>query len=627
MRKLICLLLFCLANGLRAQTPPAVIPFPVGYEYTLGAPVTDMKQFRKIYYSTAFKEEALLLQSWLQQHKIKTDLQELTPDAYPKGAGIILQHTADVNDGESYGLEILASEIRLRAGTATGIFYGIQTLQQLAVGNRLPLCSMEDRPAFSWRGYMVDVGRNYQSVPLLKQQIDMMAHYKLNVFQFHFTEDIAWRWEVPGFPQLTADSTMIRDKGKYYTNDDIRELMQYCAARHILFVPEIDMPGHSAAFKRAMGVDMQSDSGMLLLKQVVGIFLDTFKVQYLHVGGDEVKIIKKDFLPEMICYIESKGVTTLGWDPGGNIPATTIHQLWMRDGAVKRDVRYLDSRHLYLNHMDPLESVMTIWQRRICDTVKGNNNRLGAVLCLWNDRRVAAEADLLRMNPVYPAMMAFAERSWRGGGEPGWRTNIERKDLAGFKEFEVRLLKHQQRYFKKIPFPYSRQSDMQWDITTSAGDTAKAIGGTVVLRHFWAPLVQGVLPDPHDSTTVYATTKLYFSKDTIVPVWIGFYNLSRSTASNTPAAGTWDNKGSSVTVNGRVIAPPRWQYAGRKGNSEEPLADEGYEYRAPTNIYFKKGMNTVKITAPVQAFTSADWNNPVKWMFTFLPLTKIVNND
>ena len=106
-------------------------------------------------------------------------------------------------------------------------------------------------------------------MPLLKQQIDVMAMYKLNIFHFHPTEDIAWRIAIKKYPQLTAPEHMQRNKGMYYTEAEIKELIAYCKERYITFVPEIDMPGHSAAFKRAMKVDMQSDSGMVYVKNIL----------------------------------------------------------------------------------------------------------------------------------------------------------------------------------------------------------------------------------------------------------------------------------------------------------------------------------------------------------------------
>ncbi|HMF70775.1 MAG TPA: family 20 glycosylhydrolase, partial [Flavitalea sp.] len=112
---------------------------------------------------------------------------------------------AERNAEEAYQLKVNVDGIIIRANTTKGIFYGIQTLLQLITDKGLVKgCEITDYPAFQWRGYMVDVGRNYQSPAQLKQQIDMMARYKLNIFHFHLTEDVAWRLQVGKYPQLTA---------------------------------------------------------------------------------------------------------------------------------------------------------------------------------------------------------------------------------------------------------------------------------------------------------------------------------------------------------------------------------------------------------------------------------------
>ncbi|WP_312135140.1 hypothetical protein [Sphingobacterium sp.] len=95
--------------------------------------------------------------------------------------------------------------------------------------------------------------------------------------------------------------------------------------------------------------------------------------------------------------------------------------------------------------------------------------------------------------------------------------------------------------------------------------------------------------------------------------------MSRSYASDTPQEGTWDDLYSRLWVNGKVIPPPAWAHSGRKGNLESPLADEGYSYREPTEISLKVGWNTVLIKLPIGNFNGKDWQNPTKWMFTFIP--------
>lgn len=547
---------------------------------------------------------------------------------------------------EAYKLVVSSNTISLLANSPHGIFNGLQTLRQLIEnGKEVAACEILDWPSFNWRGYMVDVGRNYQSVKLLKQQIEIMSRYKFNVFHFHPTEDIAWRIAIKQYPQLTDSQNMLRDKGKFYSIEDIKDLIKYCRDRFITFVPEIDMPGHSAAFTRTFGFDMQSEKGFAIIKNIVNEFCDKYDVPYLHIGADEVKFTNKNFIPQIVDLIHKKGKQTIGWHPGGNYDNATISQLWESRRPDNTYSRYIDSRSLYLNHMDPLESVVSIFERRICDTPNGDATMLGGEICLWNDRRVANENDLLRMNPVYPAMLAFAERSWRGGGFPGMVVYIGDSARARtFREFENRLIDQKKKYFQHLPFPYVRQSNLHWKMfgpfenkgdlkktfwpenrnISLADSTADATvtGGTIYLRHWWFPVLTSWLKDPKENSTWYAYTKIWKPSNRIGSMWIGFNNLSRSTATDAPENGTWDDRESEIWLNGKLIPTPDWHNAGKKGNSETPLVDEGYEYRAPTKVRFKKGWNTLLVRLPVKSFRGKDWQNPVKWMFTAVPVHK-----
>jgi hypothetical protein len=547
---------------------------------------------------------------------------------------------SSIENPEYYHLKVTADSILVWAASQKGVFYAIQTIEQLKKGEEIQGCEIEDWPAFPWRGYMVDVGRNFMSVKLLKEQIDMMAKYKLNIFHFHLTEDIAWRVEIPGFPQLTKAETMIRNKGSYYSVRDIKDLINYSKERNITMVLEIDMPGHSAAFERAMGVKMQSAEGKKIMKKILESFCNTYYLEYMHIGGDEVKITDSSFLPEMVRYLQDRGKKIIGWDPGGNYGDQVIRQLWMRDAPKSNKAQYIDSRHLYLNHMDPLESVVTIFHRKIGDAHSAASNLRGGTICLWHDRNVRNEQDLMIMNPVYPAMLAFAERSWRGGGESGWITNTT--DPVAFGEFEERLLRHKRDNFVSMPFPYWKQADIKWKLYgpyPNGGDLAKnflpdttllghtpvltATGGTVILRHFWDPLVTGVLPTSKTPTlevdnTWYAATQFWSDADTTARFRIGFNNFSRSYTTDSPQEGTWNNLQSKIYINDEEIAPPKWKQAGVKANLELPLIDEGYEYREPHQVKLKKGWNRVVVKLPVGKFSSTNFGNPVKWMFTVI---------
>ncbi|MBL0337451.1 MAG: family 20 glycosylhydrolase [Chitinophagaceae bacterium] len=125
-------------------------------------------------------------------------------------------------------MSVRTDGITIKAKTGAAIFYAIQTLKQLIKNKQIQCAEITDSPAFPFRGFMVDVGRNYQSIKQLKQQIDVMAAYKLNIFHFHLTEDIAWRLQSKIYPQLTDAKYMQRNPGKFYSLDEMKELIAYC---------------------------------------------------------------------------------------------------------------------------------------------------------------------------------------------------------------------------------------------------------------------------------------------------------------------------------------------------------------------------------------------------------------
>ncbi len=162
-----------------------------------------------------------------------------------------------VNQDEAYRLQVTSRKIVVEATTERGIYWAMQTLAQLAVrkGKKIYFqgCTIADWPAFRVRGFMHDVGRGYVSVEELKREIAMLSCFKVNVFHWHLTENQAWRLESKRFPELNDSVNMTRFPGKYYTLEEARELVEYCKAHQVLLIPEVDMPGHSAAFVRAFG--------------------------------------------------------------------------------------------------------------------------------------------------------------------------------------------------------------------------------------------------------------------------------------------------------------------------------------------------------------------------------------
>lgn len=632
------------------QEKPALIPKPQSLTWNENQQFPLYKEPAIVSKEDSLEAEAETLQRALKKKGVHSKIND--GPSRDKSPSIILKiDTIDVPryKKEGYTLNVGEQTITITGNTTHGVFNGIQTLRQLIRdGVFVDGVQIKDWPAFSWRGYMIDVGRNYQSISQIKEQIDEMAHYKLNIFHFHLTEDVAWRLQIKQYPELTKGKTMTRDAGQYYTIDQMHDLIHYAENRHITLVPEIDMPGHSEAFKKATDVDMQSEKGLDIVKNIVTEVDSTYNVPYLHIGADEVEFTNEDFIPEVTQLAHNQGKTTIGWAPGGNYDDKTIRQLWKSEGPQdtieqNENSRYIDSRALYINHMDPLSGVVSIFNHKIDDVEHGNQNRLGGEIALWNDDRAKDQESILNMNFAYPALLAFGERAWRGGGHDRLTADMGPHTSSRYKaftDFENRLLDHKIQFFQDKPFPYVAQSDIQWKLfgpydnggeltksfwpeeseaarLTNAKDSLHVNGGTIWLRHFFTPAVEGALDDPEENSTWYAFRRIYSPADTTGKFWISFYNPSRSYAIATPEDGQWDKRESQLWINDEKIDPPKWTYPGRDNETwEDPLVDESYEARPPTEVQLHKGWNTILVKAPAGSFEGKSWQHPVKWMFT-----------
>lgn len=553
------------------------------------------------------------------------------------GNQIVISFVKDIpnvfcNKNEAYQLSISKCEIRLSAITETGLFYGFQTLKQLAVKNGLQGCAITDYPAFKIRGFMHDVGRSFICINELKHQIALLSTYKINTFHWHLTEDIAWRLESKVFPKLTDPSVFSRFKEQFYTQNEAKDLVDFCKKHHVLLIPEMDMPGHSAAFTRATGVEMQSNEGKKIVKELLKEWCSLFDVPYIHIGTDEVRIKDTTFITEMVAVIRSFGKEVIGWQPGGKSDNGVIRQMWTSRPHPQKGLKVIDSRNYYLNHFDPMADLVGVFNHNICDTSVGDAEKLGAIACIWNDRKLNRQEDIILMNGFYPIMLTLAERSWRGGGVLEKEIGI--KMQPDFKAYETRLLVHKRLNFNNLPFPYIQQAQINWRIIEpfrNGGDLSKvfppengylnfpsveAKGASVYLRHVWGETVPAYLQNPKDSSTVYVYTSIFSPKKQAVGLWFSTHNSGRSEKDATPPKGEWDYKKSRIWVNNTLIEPPIWKNAGLiPTNLETPYEDESPELRPPTNVFLNKGWNLVLIKLPVGAWKTKEYRL-VKWFFT-----------
>lgn len=565
---------------------------------------------------------------------------------------------ARLNGAEAYRLSVSNKRIKIEAVTEQGVYWAMQTLRQLErkKGKRSSVagCEIVDWPAFRIRGFMQDVGRSYISMEELKREIEILSRFKINVFHWHLTENQAWRLESKIFPMLNDSVNTIRMPGKYYTLEEARDLVDFCKKHQVLLIPEIDMPGHSAAFVRAFRHDMQSPEGMKILKLLLDEVCETFDVPYLHIGTDEVEFTNPHFVPEIVAYVRSKGKKVISWNPGwhykpGEIDVT---HLWSYRGKAQPGIPAIDSKFHYLNHFDVFGDIVALYNSRIYDQAEGSEDIAGTILALWHDRLIDNEWNLVIENGLYPNMLAIAERAWRGGGTEyfdGLGTILPPEDTEAFKEFadfEKRMLWHKEHTFKGYPFAYVKQTNVKWNITDAfpnGGDMDKvfppeqelkdtyhyngntygvrqAIGAGIYLRHVWGDMVPAFYADPKENHTAYAYTWVYSPKDQEVGLWAEFQNYSRSEMDLAPLPDKWDYKGSRIWINDREILPPVWTATHKVKSYEVPLGNENCVGRVPLAVHLNKGWNKVFLKLPIGKFKMAE-TRLVKWMFTAVFVT------
>ncbi len=356
--------------------------------------------------------------------------------------GIVLKLApSEFNRAEAYEIDIMPKQVALKGADAAGVFYGIQTLRKsLPVspndskptgqrGNdvgkndfQLPCGTISDWPNFGYRGMHLDPCRHFIDLDSVKIYIDMMALHNMNQFHFHLSEDQGWRMEIKKYPELTEigayrSGTVIGHNsnhydtirhGGFYTQDELHDLIQYAAERHINIIPEIDLPGHMQAALacypqlgctggpyevwRRWGVSEDvlcagNEEAMQFVEDVLNEVMDVFPSPYIHIGGDECpklrweqcpkcqakikqlgikgdeRFSKEDYLQSYVMnrmakVVEARGSRVIGWDEilEGDVSGTAIIMSWRgTEGGIEaarkgHDVIMTPSSHLYFDY-------------------------------------------------------------------------------------------------------------------------------------------------------------------------------------------------------------------------------------------------------------------------------------
>ena len=381
---------------------------------------------------------------------------------------------ADAAIAERYRLTVTEDRIELAAPRAAGLLRGLTTLRQLGVRRadgslEIPAVVIEDAPRFAWRGLSLDVVRHFLSVDLVKSVLSVMGDYKLNVLHLHLTDDQGWRIALPSRPLLTersAQSEVGGGAGGFYTAEDYATLVAFAAARHIMIVPEIDMPGHVNAALHAYGeltgsgaaagVYAGTEVGFSRLSRdlpatrefLADVFGDLAVMtpgEYLHIGGDEVFGIDPGeyawFVRTAQDLVQAAGKTVVGWqeiasadlDPGVVVQywdtrepsepivaaaAAGARVLLSPGSKVYLDMKYDASTVLGLEWAGHIE-LRDAYEWEPADLVPGlpADAIIGVEAALWTET-ITTPDELFTL--LLPRLAAVAEVAWSPAASRDW---------------------------------------------------------------------------------------------------------------------------------------------------------------------------------------------------------------
>lgn len=420
---LLIVITFLSCSGKKTYPPVSIVPKPVSVVESNERLGMDGEVF-----IAAESNEATKISQTLLRFLKEKNITASTEDGSEKDVTISLTISAGMPE-EGYKLIVDDNGVAINASTEAGLFYGVQTFAQLLSGEEksIPFVTIDDQPRFAYRGLHLDVGRHMFPLDFIKKYIDLMARHKFNRFHWHLTEDQGWRIEIKKFPRLQEvaayrDETVIglastrtrnekhdfdgKRYGGFYSQDEIREVIQYAADRYITVIPEIELPGHAMAslaaypslgctegpYKTATTWGIFPDvycagkeETFAFLEGVIDEVITLFPSQYIHIGGDEVfnkyfrtswencphckKRMKAEglkdphelqsyFIRRIEKYVNSKGRTIIGWDEileGGLAPNATVMSWRGEAGGIaaakqNHDVIMSPENWFYLDH-------------------------------------------------------------------------------------------------------------------------------------------------------------------------------------------------------------------------------------------------------------------------------------
>lgn len=570
---------------------------------------------------------------------------------------------------QAYRIELEPDGATVTAPSDRAAVYARATLAQLhkltGKGIWMPCCTITDWPRYPYRGWMIDTARNFTEVADIKAVLDQMAACKMNLFHWHITEYYGWRLESKKYPELQKDESFyLRDIGKFYTQAEFKEVVDYAGARGITVMPEFDVPGHALAFRRAFGFKTMRDEGVReklcdLVDELCSL-VPADRMPLIHLGTDEARLpeekVPEKWMQPIVDRVLANGRKVVGWVPGElrfcDLGGKGVAMRWGRvsekELSETKTFGAFDGGGYYVETFDPFELPAVATYRRTCPWDVRDNAHFGIIACCWHDEYAGGSANVIRNQTMMPAIAMLSDPFWCGREEDE-KGFYRRLPLAGdprlarAERLERRMAMHRDLVYsgKKHPFQFLRQTDMRWKVTVDGEEVARDVAQATVF--LWLSNTAGVEGAGTEfgsrggsftkkrSGTAVLETWIRSPKTQRVGAWIGFTayvrDHGRALSGGTPPPGKWGRYDPTVEINGEKIAPPRLKCAGLKPGAEvkhlkyvheldeHPYSDEEYYMRDPLPITLKEGWNHVKLTVPCK------WcGNQAPWVATFVPL-------
>lgn len=394
----------------------------------------------------------------------------------------------DSIETEGYKLQFVGEDIEIFASAEAGALYGFMTLIQLGAGNEcFDACEVIDKPHYAHRGFMLDCSRHFWSIDKIKRILDYLTMIKVNRFHWHLSDDQGWRIEIKKYPLLTSEKGTkrkgtslamegmtshfeIRDESEYgeglfYTQAQAREIVEYAAARNIMVIPEIDMPGHFTAgiacypWLSCTGeeIEVANQFGIFsnilccakpevyeFAKDIIDELCEIFPAPYFHIGGDEVraenwdncpacqKLMKENDLTEkiqlqryfnniIIKYLKSKGKNTIGWNEilCDELDPEAIGQYWTLYNNVENTHKWINSgkkvilsqlSHMYSDYCFGVLPLSKMYNYNFTNTgIDSDENVLGFEMPQWTEWLRTEEQLDFKTNV---RLLALSELGW-----------------------------------------------------------------------------------------------------------------------------------------------------------------------------------------------------------------------